>query len=168
MFNLDYLTNSMNYKPISVENQANKFEGPKEANNSAGTQANDNQSANSEEIDLHEEHFVLPIWPAYATTVKSSGDKIEKNTDFKTCEKPNANTSSTNLLNIVSTPLSTACPSRTFNDGELSYPDDPLMPHLEDIYANPSKGIFTDSSYNDEDVTRSKVNKNFEAHALVS
>nr|GEV63971.1 retrovirus-related Pol polyprotein from transposon TNT 1-94 [Tanacetum cinerariifolium] len=71
-----------------VENQANKSAGPKEANNSTGTQANDDQGANSEEIYLHEEHFVLPIWPAYSTTVKSSGDKIDKNTDFKSCEKP--------------------------------------------------------------------------------
>nr|GFA24866.1 copia protein [Tanacetum cinerariifolium] len=46
--------------------------------------------------------------------------------------------------------LSTAGPSRAFNDGELSYLDDPSMPHLEDIYASPSKGIFTDSSYDDE------------------
>nr|GEV93888.1 ribonuclease H-like domain-containing protein [Tanacetum cinerariifolium] len=51
MFDLDYLTNSMNYEPVLVENQANKSAGPKEANNSAG-------------------------------------DKIEKNIDFKTCEKP--------------------------------------------------------------------------------
>nr|GEX72887.1 retrovirus-related Pol polyprotein from transposon TNT 1-94 [Tanacetum cinerariifolium] len=124
IFNLDYLTNFMNYKLVLVENQANKFAGPKEANNSAGTQANDDQSANSKEIDLHEEHFVLPIWSAYTTTVKSSREKIKKNTDFKTCEKP-------------------------------------------DIYASPSEEIFTDSSYDDEGVTRSKVNKNSEAHALM-
>nr|GFA35408.1 hypothetical protein [Tanacetum cinerariifolium] len=62
--------------------------GLKKANNSVGTQANDHQGANSEEIDLNEEHFILPIWSAYSTTVKSSGDKIEKNTSFKTCEKP--------------------------------------------------------------------------------
>nr|GFB28583.1 hypothetical protein [Tanacetum cinerariifolium] len=178
---------------------------------------------------------------------------IEKNTGFKTCEKPvsqveqvfleefeklkrqekesndvteslrkeatndihNASTSSTNLINTASTPLSTACPSRAFNDGELLYPDpskyvlsdNPSMPHLEDIYASPSEGIFTDSSYDDEGVvtdfnslettvsvsptptsrihtihpktqilgdpksavqTRSKVKKNFEAHALTS
>nr|GEX37270.1 ribonuclease H-like domain-containing protein [Tanacetum cinerariifolium] len=49
------------------------------------------------------------------------------------------------------TPLSAAGPSRAFNDGELSYLDDHLMPHLEDIYASPSKCIFTDSSYDDED-----------------
>nr|GEZ77958.1 putative ribonuclease H-like domain-containing protein [Tanacetum cinerariifolium] len=150
MFDLNYLTNSMNYEPVLVENQAHKSAGPKKANNSAGTQANDDQSANSEEIDLHEENFVLPIWSSYSTTVKSLGDKIEKNTDFKSCEKPNANTSSTNLLNTVSTPLSTAGPSRAFNDGDLSYLDDPLMPHFEDIYASPSEGIFTDSSYDDE------------------
>nr|GEU56532.1 hypothetical protein [Tanacetum cinerariifolium] len=234
MFDLDYLTNSMNYEPILVENQANKSAGPKEANHSVGIQANDDQG---------EKHFVLPIWSAYSTTVKSSGDKIEKNTDFKTCEKPvsqveqifleeleklkrreneandateslrkeatydiqNAHTSSTNLLNTVSTPLSTVGPLRAFNDGELSYHDDPLMLHLEDIYASPSEGIFNDSSYDDESVvtdfnnlettvnvsptpttrihtihpktkilrdpmsvvqTRSKVNKNSEAHAL--
>nr|GFD35902.1 hypothetical protein [Tanacetum cinerariifolium] len=69
-------------------NQANKSAGPKEANNSAGTQDNDDQSANTKEIDLYEEHFVLPIWSAYSTTVKSSRDKLEKNIGFKTCEKP--------------------------------------------------------------------------------
>nr|GEW63085.1 ribonuclease H-like domain-containing protein [Tanacetum cinerariifolium] len=42
----------------------------------------------TEEIDLHEEHFVLPIWSAYSTTVKSLGDKIENHTDFKTRERP--------------------------------------------------------------------------------
>nr|GEV75274.1 putative ribonuclease H-like domain-containing protein [Tanacetum cinerariifolium] len=141
----------------------------KEANNSVGTQANDDQSANSKEIDLHEEH--------------------------------------TNLLNTVGTPLSITGPSRAFNDSELSYLDDPLMPHLEDIYASLSEGNFTDSSYDDEGVvtdfnnleitmnvsptpttrihtiypktqilrdpmsaiqTRSKVNKNSKAHAFVS
>nr|GEW76662.1 putative ribonuclease H-like domain-containing protein [Tanacetum cinerariifolium] len=149
MFDLDYLTNSINYKTISVENQANKSAGLKEANNSAGTQANDDQSVSLEEIDLYEKYFVLPIWSAYLTTVKSLGDKIDQNIAFKTCEKTNANTSGTNLLNTVSTPLSTASPSRAFNDGELSYHDDPSMPHLEDIYASPSEGIFTDSYYDD-------------------
>nr|GEY92764.1 ribonuclease H-like domain-containing protein [Tanacetum cinerariifolium] len=168
-------------KLVRVENQANKSASSKEANNSAGTEANDDQGANSKEIDLHEKHFVLPIWPAYSTTIKSSGDKIEKTTDDNTCEKPigqveqifweeleklkrqekEANVAArketthenqdanTNLLNAVSKPISTVGPSRALNDGESLYPDDPLMPHLEDIYASPSEGIFTDSSYDD-------------------
>nr|GEU74827.1 putative ribonuclease H-like domain-containing protein [Tanacetum cinerariifolium] len=167
MFNLDYLTNSMNYEHVLVENQAKKSAGPKEANNSACTQANDDQSADSKEIDLHEEHFVLPIWSAYSTTVKSSGDKIEKNTYFKTCKKPVSKVEQIFLEELEKLKRQEK-KLMIINDGELSYPDDPSMPHLEDIYASLSKEIFTDSSYDDEGVTRSKVNKNFEAHALVS
>nr|GEV95131.1 hypothetical protein [Tanacetum cinerariifolium] len=216
--------------------------GPQEANNSAGTQANDDQGTNSEEIDLHDEHFILPIWSAYSTTIKSSKDKIQKTTDCKICEKPvsqveqifqeeleklksqekeandatrkeathenqDANTNNTNLLNVVSAPVSVVGPSRALNDVEPSYPDDPSMHHLEDIFASPCEEIFTNSSYDDEGVvidfnnlettvnvnptpttrihtihpktqilrdpmsaihTRSKVKKNFEAHALIS
>nr|GFA51695.1 copia protein [Tanacetum cinerariifolium] len=162
------------------ENQANKSAGPKEANNSAGTQANDDHGANSEEHDLHEEHFVLPIWFAYSTTVKSSRNKSKKNTDFKSYEKPSAFLYGTiNEEVYVLQPLSfvdpkfsnkvykvvkalyglhqapRACavgPLRAFNDGEPLYPDDPLMPHLKDIYACPREGIFIDSSYDDEGV----------------
>nr|GEV67014.1 hypothetical protein [Tanacetum cinerariifolium] len=124
--------NKTPYELLTVENQANKFAGPKDANNSAGKEAND-----------------APRKEA-------------------THQNQNANTNNTNLLNAISTPISTAGPSRALNDGEASYPDDPLMPHLEDIYASLSEGIFTDSSYDDEGVTRSKVNKNSEAHALIS
>nr|GEV22629.1 ribonuclease H-like domain, reverse transcriptase, RNA-dependent DNA polymerase [Tanacetum cinerariifolium] len=49
-------------------------------------------------------------------------------------------------------PIITVGPSRTFSDGKLSYPDDPSMPHLEDIYARSSEGIFNNSSYDDEGV----------------
>nr|GEX86445.1 hypothetical protein [Tanacetum cinerariifolium] len=164
MFDLDYLTNSMNYKPVLVENQTNKSAGPKEANNSAGTQANDDQA--------HETRFKRLLISRHVTS---------------------------------QTPISTAGPSRALNDGEPSYPDDPSMPHLEDIYASPSEGIFIDSSYDEKGVvtdfnnlettvnvsltpttrihtihpktqilrdpisavqTRSKVNKNSEAHAF--
>nr|GEZ35968.1 ribonuclease H-like domain-containing protein [Tanacetum cinerariifolium] len=185
MFGLDYLTNSMNYEPVSLENQANKSASPKEANHSAGTEATDVQDANSEEIDIYDEHFVLPLWSAYSTSVKSSGTKTEKTTDVKTSEKPSSqveqifqeeleklkrqekeandavwkeatnetqdvNTNSTNLMNVVSALVSAFGPSRALKDVEASYPDDLSMPHLEDIYASLSAGIFTDSSYDDE------------------
>nr|GEU71386.1 putative ribonuclease H-like domain-containing protein [Tanacetum cinerariifolium] len=154
----DYLKNSMNYEPVSLKNQANKFAGPSEANNSVGTQANDDQGANPGEIVLDEEHFVLPIRSAYSTTFKSSGDKLKKTTNFKTPRKEpthenqNANTNSTNLLNTVSEPVSVVGPSRVLNDSEPSYPDEHSMPHLEDIYASLSEGIFTNSYYDDEGV----------------
>nr|GEU40062.1 hypothetical protein [Tanacetum cinerariifolium] len=133
MFDLDFLTNSMNYEHVLVENQANKgWQVQKEAKNSAGTQANDDQIISSEQINLHEEHFVLPIWSAYSTIVKSSGDRLKRTLISRHVR------SHTNLLNTVSTPLSTAGPLRAFSDDKLSYPDDTSMPHLEDIYANPN------------------------------
>nr|GEZ30163.1 putative ribonuclease H-like domain-containing protein [Tanacetum cinerariifolium] len=69
-----------------------------------------------------------------------------------THDSPNGNTNSTNLLNAVSAPVSVVGPSSALNDDKPSYPDDPLMPHHEDIYASPSAGIFTDSSYDVEGV----------------
>nr|GEY93493.1 hypothetical protein [Tanacetum cinerariifolium] len=142
----------MNYKPVSIKNKANKSADPKEANNSAVTQVIDDQGVNTEEIDLHDKHFVVLIWSAYSTTVKSLGDKFEKNEKpvsqveqifqeelekLKRQEKEannalrkeathdslDANTNNTNLLNDVSAP---------------------------DIFASPSEGIFTNSSYDDE------------------
>nr|GEZ13184.1 hypothetical protein [Tanacetum cinerariifolium] len=192
---------------IDESNKWHRRLGPKEANNSAVTQVIDDQGVNTEEIDLHDKHFVVLIWSAYSTTVKSLRDKFEKNEKpvsqveqifqkelekLKRQEKEandalrkeathdylDANTNNTNLLNAVSAP---------------------------DIFASLSEGIFTNSSYDDEGLvtdfnnlettmnvsltpttrihtihlktqilrdhvsavqTRSKVHKNFEAHAL--
>ncbi|GJV57000.1 hypothetical protein Tco_1458005 [Tanacetum coccineum] len=93
LFDLDYLTNSMNYQPVRSENQANKHAGPKEANHSVGTE--DNIDAGNSEIEAEsaQDYFVLPIWSSYTSTVKSSkaknaGEEPNKNPDLKTDEKP--------------------------------------------------------------------------------
>nr|GEW22725.1 hypothetical protein [Tanacetum cinerariifolium] len=80
---------------------------------------------------------------------KEANDAVKKEA---THETQDVNTNSTNLLNVVSTPVSVVGPLRALNDAEPSYPDDHSMPHLEDIYASPSAGIFTNSSYDDEGV----------------
>nr|GEV08417.1 hypothetical protein [Tanacetum cinerariifolium] len=80
---------------------------------------------------------------------KEANDALRKEA---THDSPDANTNNTNLLNAVSAPVSAVGPSRALNDAEPSYPDDPLMPHLEDIFASPSEGIFTNSFYDDEGV----------------
>ncbi|GKF64054.1 hypothetical protein Tco_0187502, partial [Tanacetum coccineum] len=65
-----------------------------------------------------------------------------------------ARATSTNTVNIVSTPISTASPSRVFSAGRPDLPnndqDDSQIPALEEIYDNPSDGIFTNASYDDE------------------
>ncbi|GKE54992.1 putative ribonuclease H-like domain-containing protein, partial [Tanacetum coccineum] len=65
-----------------------------------------------------------------------------------------ARATSTNTINTVSTPISTASPSRIFSTGGPDLTnndqDDSQILALEDIYNNPSDGIFTNASYDDE------------------
>ncbi|GJU42801.1 hypothetical protein Tco_1195758 [Tanacetum coccineum] len=63
-----------------------------------------------------------------------------------------AKASSTNIVNTASTPVSTASPygGLSFTDLATTDQDDSEIPALEEIYANPTDGIFTNSSYDDE------------------
>ncbi|GKF04577.1 ribonuclease H-like domain-containing protein, partial [Tanacetum coccineum] len=79
LFDLDYLTDSMNYQPVRLENQANKNAGPQEVYSSAGIQ--DSTAARNSEMENEpaQEYCVLPLWSSYSSTIKSSevkdGDK---------------------------------------------------------------------------------------------
>ncbi|GJS37507.1 putative ribonuclease H-like domain-containing protein [Tanacetum coccineum] len=150
LFDLDYLTDSMNYQPVRSENQANKTTGPEEANHSAGTQDNIDAGNSKMEADPAQDYFVLPIWSSYTSTVKSSeakneGEKPTKNTDLKTNEKLHraARASSTNTVNTASTPVSTASPSSRLSYTDLTNTDknDSQIPALEDIYDNPNDDL---------------------------
>ncbi|GJR22397.1 putative ribonuclease H-like domain-containing protein [Tanacetum coccineum] len=61
---------------------------------------------------------------------------------------------STNTVDTVSTSINTASPSRVFSTGGPDLTnndqDDSQIHALEDIYDNPSDGIFTNTSYDDE------------------
>ncbi|GKC31310.1 hypothetical protein Tco_1038604 [Tanacetum coccineum] len=63
-----------------------------------------------------------------------------------------AKASSTNIVNTFSTPVSTASPYDGLSLSDPTNPeqDDSEIPPLEDIYQNPTDGIFTNSSYDDE------------------
>nr|GEZ48820.1 DUF4219 domain-containing protein/UBN2 domain-containing protein [Tanacetum cinerariifolium] len=73
LFDIDFLTNSMNYIPASAGNQTDKNAGPQDTNGNAGTQ--DNVDAGTEVSDQH--HIVLPLWSFISSTYKSSDDKAE-------------------------------------------------------------------------------------------
>ncbi|GJT05611.1 putative ribonuclease H-like domain-containing protein [Tanacetum coccineum] len=93
LFDLDFLTDSINYQPVRSENQANKTAGPKEANHSAGTQDNIDAGNSEMEAESAQDYFVLPIWSSYTSTVKSSkakneGEKRTRDTGLKTNEEP--------------------------------------------------------------------------------
>ncbi|GKE33013.1 retrovirus-related pol polyprotein from transposon TNT 1-94, partial [Tanacetum coccineum] len=69
LFDLDYLTDSMNYHPVSSENQANLHAGQQEANQNAGTEEIIDAGDSDKEDDSAQDCFVLPIWPSYSSTI---------------------------------------------------------------------------------------------------
>ncbi|GJT16808.1 ribonuclease H-like domain-containing protein [Tanacetum coccineum] len=169
MFDIDYLTDSMNYIPVSLENQANPHAGTSEVTNSAGTSQTPNAIA-SEEKDEDVELIVVP------SAVKNTEEKVESrksSTNSKTKEilteppqekeASSTDTSEDNPkilafrreleeialkhLGTVSGNNSTSTPSvntgsESVNTGRLD-PDDSSMPELE---------IFHKSSYDEEGV----------------
>ncbi|GKF55403.1 hypothetical protein Tco_0165743, partial [Tanacetum coccineum] len=146
LFDLDYLTDSINYQPVRSENQANKTAGPKEANHSAGTQDNIDARNSEMEVESAQDYFVLPIWFSYTSTVKISeaknkGEKPNKNTGLKINEEPLDQEDQAFLEELKrlkrqekeandaaeafrkDTPLSTANPSNIFSTGGPSNPN---------------------------------------------
>nr|GEU47476.1 hypothetical protein [Tanacetum cinerariifolium] len=71
IFDIDSLTNSMNYIPVFARNKTNKNAGPQDTNGNASTQ--DNVDAGKEVSDQH--YIVLPLWSSISSTYKSSDDK---------------------------------------------------------------------------------------------
>ncbi|GJS61287.1 hypothetical protein Tco_0656071 [Tanacetum coccineum] len=69
LFDLDYLTDYMNYHPVSSENQANLHAGQQEANQNAGTEEIIDAGDSDKEDESAQDYFVLPIWPSYSSTI---------------------------------------------------------------------------------------------------
>ncbi|GKA30652.1 putative ribonuclease H-like domain-containing protein [Tanacetum coccineum] len=169
LFDLNYLTNSMNYQPVRTENQANKSAGPKETNHSAvksseakneGEKSNKNTGlkTNEEPVDKKDQAFLEELErlkrqekKAY-DAAKAIRKEFTQDTEDLLLQAGAARATSTNTVNTASTPVSTVIPS-----GRLSYTDltntdqvDSQIPALEDIYDNPNDGIFTNASYDDK------------------
>nr|GEV17808.1 putative ribonuclease H-like domain-containing protein [Tanacetum cinerariifolium]GEV20951.1 putative ribonuclease H-like domain-containing protein [Tanacetum cinerariifolium] len=148
-------------KHVTAENKASITTGPKEANNSVGTQDNINVGNSKLEAEHVQEYCVLPLWSSYTSSVKSSeanngdekliGDIVEtlrktfaQGTKDLLIQAGATKASNTNYVNNASTPVNTA--STPVNTAS------PLrnIPSLEDIYKIPNDGIFTNASYDDE------------------
>ncbi|GJZ61412.1 putative ribonuclease H-like domain-containing protein [Tanacetum coccineum] len=169
MFDIDYLTDSMNYIPVSLENQANPHAGASEVSNSAGTSQTQNSNA-SEEKDEDVELIVVP------SAVKNTEEKVESRTSSTNSKKQEKKASSTDTsednpkilalrreleeialkhLGTVSENNSTSTPSvntgsESVNTGRFD-PDDSPMPELE-IFHKSETGIFDEASYDEEGV----------------
>ncbi|GJR35567.1 hypothetical protein Tco_1211251 [Tanacetum coccineum] len=175
MFDIDYLTDSMNYIPVSLENQANPHAGASEVTNSAGTSQTPSFNA-SEEKDEDVELIVVP------STVRNTEEKAESRKSSTNSKKEEILTelqqekkaSSTDTLednpkiqafrreleeialkhlgkvseNTTTSTTSVNTGSEPVNTGSFDDDDSP-MPELE-IFHKSETGIFDEASYDEE------------------
>ncbi|GJZ89082.1 ribonuclease H-like domain-containing protein [Tanacetum coccineum] len=133
LFDLDYLTDSINYHPVRSENQANIHAGQQDANHNACTEDIIDAGDSEKEDESAQDCFVLPIWSSYSSTITP---------DLKTDEKKE---------------VSTASPHEGLSFSDLTNPeqDDFRNPPLEDYtqlilhsllyYDDPTSAVQTES-----------------------
>nr|GEZ67744.1 putative reverse transcriptase domain-containing protein [Tanacetum cinerariifolium] len=155
-FLVGYSLNSKAFRPITVENKANKTTGPKEANN------------NVEEIKRLKQQ---------AKDADDAAETLRKmfaqGTEDLVLQARVARASSTNYVNTANTPVNTAStpvntisPLRNVSAVGPSYldlltyanQDDSQIPSLKDIYEALNDGIFTSASYDDAGVGADFIN----------
>ncbi|GJS97341.1 ribonuclease H-like domain-containing protein [Tanacetum coccineum] len=181
LFDLDYLTDSMNYHSVRSENQANLHAGQQESNQNTGTKDKIDAGDSKKEDESDQDCFELPIWHSYSST-NSSASKLDNkrgeseqetenlvtragaakssSTNIFSTVSTTAKASGTNLVNTVSIPVSTASPNKglSLSDTTNSQEDDFEIPPLEDIHEDTTDGIFTHSSYDDEGAEADFIN----------
>ncbi|GJS03884.1 putative ribonuclease H-like domain-containing protein [Tanacetum coccineum] len=161
MFDIDSLTNTMNYHPVSVGNRANVIADVSSPNDDDTSKKVEQEPANVEDYILKD--VVNNMLNQEKMATKHSDDarsQFKEECDAQLFKGMRTRTSSANSFNTVRTPLNTASALRTSYpagtssepqlmpiDGSFSidindYPDDPLMPELEDTAKIYSTGIF--------------------------
>ncbi|GJZ26251.1 putative ribonuclease H-like domain-containing protein [Tanacetum coccineum] len=129
LFDIDLLTNSMNYDPVTTGNQTNRNAGIKDNVDAIPTQ----------------QYILLPL---LYDSPQSSKDAVADDVGKKTNEEPvnEGYANSTNRVSTVSPSVGVA--GQCFDNVDL--PTDPLMPDLEDTTDLLNTGIFS-GAYDDED-----------------
>ncbi|GJT04822.1 putative ribonuclease H-like domain-containing protein [Tanacetum coccineum] len=88
IFDIDSLTNSMNYQPVTAGNQTNKNAGPQETNGNTGLKKNVDAGQTEEENVSTQQYIMFPLWSSISSSYKSSDDKAEDDTvDDDACKK---------------------------------------------------------------------------------
>ncbi|GJY83241.1 putative ribonuclease H-like domain-containing protein [Tanacetum coccineum] len=166
LFDLDYLTDSMNYQPVRSENQANKTAGPEEANHSAGTKDNIDAGNSEKEAESAQDYFVLPIWSSYSSTVKRSTAKdavfLDELERLKRQEQDANDAAEALRKEFAQETEELLYKQEVLNLAVLTYP----IPTSRINSIHPSTLILGDPQSAVQ--TRSKVTKSSGAHAFVS
>ncbi|GJY85790.1 hypothetical protein Tco_0499816 [Tanacetum coccineum] len=137
LFEIDYLTDSMNYEPVTAENKANKTAGPKEANNSTGIQDNNDAGNSKMEAKPAQEYF-----------------EFAQDTEDSLLQAGAARASSINYVNTASTPVNTARPDVSTARSEVNTARPDVGTARQEIgTTDPTTPPTTTTIFDDEEMT---------------
>ncbi|GKA81281.1 retrovirus-related pol polyprotein from transposon TNT 1-94, partial [Tanacetum coccineum] len=166
MFDIDYLTDSMNYIPVSLENQANPHAGTSEKTNNAGTSQTPKSNA-SEEKDEDVELIVLPSAVTIPEEIVDSRTSSTKSKKEKILTDPQQEEKVSSTDTLEDNPKIQAFRRDT---GRLDHDDSPKL----EIFHKFETGIFNEASYDEEGVITdfnslpTEIETKLGAHALLS
>ncbi|GJW47207.1 putative ribonuclease H-like domain-containing protein [Tanacetum coccineum] len=193
MFDLDFLTNTMNYIPVSVENQVNVDAGTQEHYVAGSSDKNKEPTQEYILLSLHPYRPRISVEDVVQAAQDKPSDNFPKDNDVQdskdVAEKeeqhmPSVSTSNSPLVSTANTPYASAAStpidaniggsSFVYLGGQIpidsstlpnvDLPIDPNMPDLEDdSNVFQNDGIFSEA-YNDEDVGAEADFNNMEEH----
>ncbi|GJW31097.1 putative ribonuclease H-like domain-containing protein [Tanacetum coccineum] len=179
MFDIDYLTDSMNYIPVSLENPTNPNAGTSEVTTNVGTLQNPNANASEEEdkaedlivVPTSVKHIAVKVGPRKSSTISKVEEFVTELQNLKTQEKEAYSTSisedTPEILpfrrelddlaqkHLKEVPKNKATNPNSVNSGsgqdntQPADQDDSDTPELI-IFNKPQQGIFDEASYDDE------------------
>ncbi|GJR05538.1 hypothetical protein Tco_0528522 [Tanacetum coccineum] len=80
LFDIDSLTNSMNYQPVTTGNQTNKNAGPQEANEDTGLKKSVDTRQSKEKNVSTQQYIMFPLWSSISSSYKSSDESYKNDT----------------------------------------------------------------------------------------
>ncbi|GJW23083.1 putative ribonuclease H-like domain-containing protein [Tanacetum coccineum] len=179
LFDIDSLTNSMNYQPVTAGNQTNKNAGLQTTNDDKAEDDTINDAACKKNVQESVSEYDQALKNVLNKMIDQEKDATEQSDairkefkaqyDSQLLQEKITRASSTNSFNTISTPVNIASASRTFSlvgpssgpsfvpfGGSFpidvaNLPHDPLMHELEDTTEIRSTGIFG-NAYDDHDL----------------
>ncbi|GJW25745.1 putative ribonuclease H-like domain-containing protein [Tanacetum coccineum] len=80
LFDIDSLTNSMNYQSVTARNQTNKNAGPQEANGDTGLKKSVDARQFEEKNVSTQQYIMFPLWSSISSSYKSSDETYKNDT----------------------------------------------------------------------------------------
>ncbi|GJR14574.1 putative ribonuclease H-like domain-containing protein, partial [Tanacetum coccineum] len=88
LFDIDSLTNSMNYQPITAKNQTNKNTGPQKANGDTGLKKSVYARQSKEKNVSTQQYIMFLLWSSISSSYKSSNDIADDAAGETPVQKP--------------------------------------------------------------------------------